>query len=56
MGEAARRHVEQHYTWDRVADLTEIAYFEYLGRETPAGLNPIFTLAEEEGEVQKSHA
>jgi glycosyltransferase involved in cell wall biosynthesis len=31
MGQTARRHVEQHYTWDRVADLTETAYFEYLG-------------------------
>jgi glycosyltransferase involved in cell wall biosynthesis len=31
MGETARRHVEQNYTWDRVADLTETAYFEHLG-------------------------
>ena len=30
LGENARRVVEQHYTWDRVAKLTEEAYFEYL--------------------------
>lgn len=30
MGEAARRQVEQHYTWDRVTELTEVAYFDYL--------------------------
>jgi glycosyltransferase involved in cell wall biosynthesis len=30
LGENARRMVEQHYTWDRVAKLTEEAYFEYL--------------------------
>jgi glycosyltransferase involved in cell wall biosynthesis len=35
LGENARREVEQHYTWDRVAKLTEEAYLEYLeeGRE-----------------------
>jgi glycosyltransferase involved in cell wall biosynthesis len=37
MGEAARRHVEQNYTWDRVADLTETAYFEYLGLKAGEG-------------------
>lgn len=30
MGENARRIVEQSYTWDRVAESTEQAYFEYL--------------------------
>ena len=30
LGENARREVEQHYTWDRVAKLTEQAYLEYL--------------------------
>jgi glycosyltransferase involved in cell wall biosynthesis len=30
LGENARRVVEQHYTWDRVAKLTEEAYLEYL--------------------------
>jgi glycosyltransferase involved in cell wall biosynthesis len=30
MGANARRVVEQHYTWDQVAKLTEEAYFEYL--------------------------
>jgi len=30
MGVNARRLVEQSYTWDRVADSTEEAYFEYL--------------------------
>lgn len=30
MGEAARRLVEQDYTWDRVAAMTEAAYREYL--------------------------
>ena len=30
MGENARRIVEQRYTWDRVAKMTEEAYFEYL--------------------------
>jgi glycosyltransferase involved in cell wall biosynthesis len=32
MGENARRAVEQNYTWDRVAKMTEEAYFEYLER------------------------
>ena len=31
MGENARRTVEQNYTWDRVAKMTEEAYLEYLG-------------------------
>lgn len=31
MGRCARQIVEQNYTWDRVADLTEDAYFAYLG-------------------------
>jgi glycosyltransferase involved in cell wall biosynthesis len=35
MGRCARQIVERYYTWDRVADLTEKAYFEYLG--TPSG-------------------
>jgi glycosyltransferase involved in cell wall biosynthesis len=30
MGENSRRLVEQRYTWDRVAQMTEDAYFEYL--------------------------
>jgi glycosyltransferase involved in cell wall biosynthesis len=30
MGTAARKLVETHYTWDRVAAMTETAYFEYL--------------------------
>jgi glycosyltransferase involved in cell wall biosynthesis len=30
MGEAGRRLVETHYTWDRVAAMTENAYYEYL--------------------------
>jgi glycosyltransferase involved in cell wall biosynthesis len=30
MGENARRAVEQNYTWDRVAKMTEEAYWEYL--------------------------
>jgi glycosyltransferase involved in cell wall biosynthesis len=30
MGANARRVVEQHYTWDQVAKLTEEAYLEYL--------------------------
>jgi glycosyltransferase involved in cell wall biosynthesis len=30
MGENARRSVEQNYTWDRVAKMTEEAYLEYL--------------------------
>lgn len=30
MGENARRAVEQSYTWDRVAKMTEEAYLEYL--------------------------
>jgi hypothetical protein len=30
MGENARRVVEQRYTWNRVAKLTEAAYLEYL--------------------------
>jgi glycosyltransferase involved in cell wall biosynthesis len=30
MGENARKVVEQRYTWDRVARLTEEAYLEYL--------------------------
>jgi glycosyltransferase involved in cell wall biosynthesis len=30
MGENARQIVEQRYTWDRVAELTEEAYLEYL--------------------------
>jgi glycosyltransferase involved in cell wall biosynthesis len=34
MGEAARRHVEQNYTWNRVADMTEATYFEYLASKT----------------------
>ena len=38
MGEAARRLVEQDYTWDRVAAMTEAAYLEYLD-ETPMVLN-----------------
>jgi UDP-glucose:(heptosyl)LPS alpha-1,3-glucosyltransferase len=33
MGANARRVVEQHYTWDQVAKLTEEAYFEYLEGE-----------------------
>jgi glycosyltransferase involved in cell wall biosynthesis len=30
MGENSRKLVEQRYTWDRVAQMTEAAYFEYL--------------------------
>jgi glycosyltransferase involved in cell wall biosynthesis len=30
MGRSARKLVETHYTWDRVAAMTENAYFEYL--------------------------
>jgi glycosyltransferase involved in cell wall biosynthesis len=30
MGNSARKLVETHYTWDRVASMTESAYFEYL--------------------------
>lgn len=45
MGQAARRHVEEHYTWDRVADLTEAAYFEYLGLTTGKGIEQLKTLA-----------
>jgi glycosyltransferase involved in cell wall biosynthesis len=33
MGINARRVVEQRYTWDRVAKLTEEAYLEYLGED-----------------------
>jgi len=32
MGENSRKLVEQRYTWDRVAQMTESAYFEYLER------------------------
>jgi glycosyltransferase involved in cell wall biosynthesis len=32
MGENSRKVVEQRYTWDRVAQMTETAYFEYLER------------------------
>ncbi len=45
MGANARKLVEQHYTWDEVARLTEEAYFEYLegtrinGRKAEAGLS-----------------
>jgi glycosyltransferase involved in cell wall biosynthesis len=39
MGQAARRHVERHYTWDHVASLTESAYFEYLGLQAPKEAN-----------------
>jgi glycosyltransferase involved in cell wall biosynthesis len=35
MGRAGRQLVETHYTWDRVAAMTEDAYFEYL-QEFPA--------------------
>jgi glycosyltransferase involved in cell wall biosynthesis len=35
MGANARRVVEQHYTWDRVAKLTEEAYLEYRLRALP---------------------
>jgi glycosyltransferase involved in cell wall biosynthesis len=35
MGEAARRLVEENYTWDRVAQLTEAAYDEYRGQIQP---------------------
>ena len=35
MGSAARRSVEQRYTWERVTDLTVSAYEEYLGRTAP---------------------
>ncbi|MBV9998726.1 MAG: glycosyltransferase family 4 protein [Verrucomicrobia bacterium] len=45
MGRAARRRVEEHYTWDRVADLTETAYFEYLGLTTGKGAEQLETLA-----------
>jgi UDP-glucose:(heptosyl)LPS alpha-1,3-glucosyltransferase len=30
MGRASRQRVEDHYTWDRVADMTEKAYSDYL--------------------------
>jgi glycosyltransferase involved in cell wall biosynthesis len=30
MGDSARKLVEARYTWDRVASMTEAAYFEYL--------------------------
>jgi glycosyltransferase involved in cell wall biosynthesis len=30
MGRNARKIVEERYTWDRVAQLTEDAYLEYL--------------------------
>ena len=30
MGNSARKLVEARYTWDRVASMTETAYFEYL--------------------------
>jgi glycosyltransferase involved in cell wall biosynthesis len=30
MGISARKLVEKHYTWDRVAAMTENAYYEYL--------------------------
>jgi glycosyltransferase involved in cell wall biosynthesis len=36
MGKNARELVERCYTWDRVADLTEQAYFEYLDRAQSA--------------------
>lgn len=32
MSRAARQLVEEHYTWDRIADQTEAIYNEYLGR------------------------
>jgi glycosyltransferase involved in cell wall biosynthesis len=37
MGANARRLVERCYTWDRVAELTEQAYFEYLDRALVTG-------------------
>jgi glycosyltransferase involved in cell wall biosynthesis len=41
MGRAGRRLVEKSYTWDRVAAMTEAAYFEYLEitKENEEGLN-----------------
>lgn len=36
LGHAAWQLVKEHYTWDRVAEMTEEAYFEYL--ETQPGL------------------
>jgi glycosyltransferase involved in cell wall biosynthesis len=41
MGRAGRRLVEAGYTWDRVAAMTEAAYFEYLAgtKEKEEGLN-----------------
>jgi glycosyltransferase involved in cell wall biosynthesis len=41
MGNAGRRLVETGYTWDRVASMTETAYFEYLAvtKENEEGLN-----------------
>ena len=30
MGNSALKLVRAHYTWDRVAEMTEDAYFEYL--------------------------
>ena len=51
MGEKARMLVEQHYTWDRVAAMTEEAYREHLnglrhcdGGDTAAKVNPALTI------------
>ena len=40
MGEAARRMVEEHYTWDRVAEKTEESYLENLVPHATRQMSP----------------